>query len=43
MTVEEAIKMALEYEVKVRDSYLGAIGNIKDETGHNYLRTSGCE
>jgi len=43
MTVEEAIKMALEYEVKVRDSYLGAIDRIKDETGRHVFKVLGEE
>jgi len=43
MTVEEAIKTALEYEVKVRDSYLDAIGSIKDETGRHVFKVLGEE
>jgi rubrerythrin len=43
MTVEEAIKTALEYEVKVRDSYLNAIDSIKDETGQHVFRVLGGE
>lgn len=43
MTVEEAIKTALEYEVKVRDSYLGAIDNIKDATGQHVFKVLGEE
>lgn len=33
MTIEEAIKTAIEYETKVRDVYKKAVNNTKDETG----------
>ncbi|MCP4582904.1 MAG: hypothetical protein GY839_14940 [candidate division Zixibacteria bacterium] len=33
MTVEQAIKTALDYEEKVRDSYLRAAKNSQDDTG----------
>lgn len=37
MTVEEAIKTALEYENRVRDVYKDAVGKTKDETGRRML------
>ncbi len=43
MTVEEAIKTALEYGAKVRDSYPGAIDSIKDETGQHVFKVLGEE
>ena len=43
MTVEEAIKTALEYEVKVRDSYLGNVDSIKDKTGQHVFKVLGEE
>lgn len=33
MTIEEAIKTAIEYETKVRDVYKSAVDATKDETG----------
>ena len=33
MSLEEAIKTAIEYEKKVRDTYLGAVGAVQDSTG----------
>lgn len=37
MTVEEAIKTALEYENRVRDVYRDAVEKTKDETGRRML------
>ena len=48
MTLEEAIKTAMDYETKVRDAYLDNIDSIADETGQRVfemLRTrtnEGC-
>jgi rubrerythrin len=43
MTLEEAIKTAIEYEIKVRDAYLGSLDNIKDETGRKVFEVLGNE
>ena len=38
MTIEQAIKTALEYERKVRDSYLQAAKNSQDDTGKRIFK-----
>jgi rubrerythrin len=38
MTVEEAIKTAIEYETKVRDVYLEALGKASDENGKRIFK-----
>ncbi len=43
MTLEEAIRTAIEYEIRVRDAYLGSIDNIADETGQHVFRVLGNE
>ena len=43
MTFEEAIKTAIEYEIKVRDTYLNSLDKIKDETGHRVFKILGEE
>lgn len=43
MTLEEAIKTALEYEVKVRDTYLDAARTVTDPRGRNVFKVLGDE
>lgn len=43
MTLEEAIKTALEYEHKVRDAYLEAAEKSNDETGKRIYKVLGDE
>lgn len=43
MTLEEAIKTAIEYEIKVRDTYLNSVGDIKDKTGQRVFKVLGDE
>ncbi len=43
MTFEEAIKTAIEYEIKVRDTYLNSVDKIKDETGQKVFKVLGDE
>ncbi len=43
MTLEEAIKMALEYETKVRDTYLDAAKKASEETGKRIFGVLGDE
>ena len=43
MTLEEAIKMALEYETKVRDAYVDAADKAKDDTGKRIFKVLGEE
>lgn len=43
MTLEEAIKMALEYETRVRDTYVEATKNAADDTGKRIFRVLGEE
>lgn len=43
MTFEEAIKTAIEYEIKVRDTYLDSLDKIKDETGQRVFKVLGEE
>lgn len=43
MTLEEAIKMALEYETKVRDAYVDAAAKASDDTGKRIFRVLGEE
>jgi rubrerythrin len=38
MTAEEALKTAIEFETKVRDTYLSAMEEAKDETGKRVFR-----
>ena len=39
MTLEEAIKTALEYEKRIRDLYLEGADLIKNETGKDFFKT----
>ena len=43
MTLEEAIKTAIDYETKVRDVYLDNVSDITDETGQRVFKTLGDE
>ncbi|MCP4703674.1 MAG: hypothetical protein GY865_03610 [candidate division Zixibacteria bacterium] len=43
MTFEEAIKTAIEYEIKVRDTYLNSLNSIKDEMGKRVFKVLGDE
>ena len=43
MTFEEAIKTAIEYEIKVRDTYLNSLDKIKDKTGQRVFKVLGDE
>jgi bacterioferritin (cytochrome b1) len=43
MTLEQAIKTAIEYETRVRDAYLDSIDNIADETGQRVFEVLGKE
>jgi rubrerythrin len=43
MTIEEAIKTAIEYEIKVRDAYLGNLDAIKDSAGRRVFQVLGDE
>ncbi|MBW1873761.1 MAG: hypothetical protein JRJ19_16995 [Deltaproteobacteria bacterium] len=43
MTLEEAIKTAIDYETKVRDAYLDNVEGIADKTGRQVFKTLGDE
>jgi rubrerythrin len=43
MTIEQAIKTALDFEVKVRDAYLQAAKTAISETGRKIFKTLGQE
>jgi len=43
MTLEEAIKTAIEFEIKVRDAYMNSLGSISDETGRHVFKILGEE
>jgi rubrerythrin len=43
MTVEEAINTALEYEHKVRDAYIDAVRQAKDEKGKKFFQVLASE
>jgi len=43
MTLEKAIKTAIDYEIKVRDSYLGGVSKIGDPTGRRVFEVLGKE
>ncbi len=43
MTIEEAIKTAIEYEKKVRDCYLNNLDDISDEMGRRVFKVLGDE
>ena len=43
MTVEEAVKTAIEYEIKVRDAYLDNLDAIKDAIGRRVFEVLGEE
>jgi len=43
MNLEEAIKTAIDYEIKVRDSYLKSVDKIMDETGRRVFAVLGKE
>jgi len=39
MTIEEAIKTAIEYEIRIRDIYLEAVAAVDDEVGQRIFET----
>jgi len=39
MTIEEAIKTAIEYEIRIRDIYLEAVAAVDDEVGKRIFET----
>jgi len=39
MTLEEAIKTAIEYEIRIRDLYLEATAAVDDEVGKRIFET----
>jgi len=41
MTIEEAIKTAIEYEIRIRDIYLEATAAVDDEVGKRIFETLG--
>jgi rubrerythrin len=41
MTIEEAIKTAIEYEIRIRDIYLEAVAAVDDEAGKRIFDTLG--
>jgi len=41
MTIEEAIKTAIEYENRIRDIYLEAVATVDDEVGKRIFETLG--
>jgi len=41
MTIEEAIKTAIEYEIRIRDIYLEAVAAVGDEVGKRIFETLG--
>lgn len=43
MTVEEAIKMSIEYETKVRDVYLEALDRATDDNGRRIFKLMAAE
>ncbi len=43
MTVEEAITLAIEYEIKVRDAYFQAAEDAKNDTGQRIFSVLGNE
>ena len=43
MTIEEAIKTAIEYEIRVRDAYLDNLDKIADPTGRRVFQVLGDE
>ncbi len=43
MTLEKAIKTAIDYEIKVRDTYVKGAGRISDPTGRRVFEVLGKE
>jgi len=43
MTLEEAIQTAIDYEIRVRDTYFEAMNSATDETGRKVFKTLGNE
>jgi rubrerythrin len=41
MTIEEAIKTAIEYEIRIRDLYLEAVAAVEDDAGKRIFETLG--
>ena len=41
MTIEEAIKTAIEYEIRIRDIYLEAVAAVNDAVGKQVFETLG--
>ena len=43
MSLEEAIRTAIDYETRVRDAYLNSVGDIGDDTGRRVFEVLGNE
>ena len=43
MTIEEAIKTAIEYEIRIRDIYMEAAAAVNDEKGKRIFTTLGAD
>ena len=41
MTIEKAIKTAIEYEIKIRDIYLEGVAVVDDESGRRFFQALG--
>jgi len=41
MNIEEAIKTAIEYEIRIRDAYLEAVAAVDDKAGKRIFETLG--
>jgi rubrerythrin len=41
MTIEEAIKTAIQYEIRIRDIYLEAVAAVDDDVGKSIFETLG--
>ena len=41
MNIEDAIKTAIEYEIRIRDVYLEAVAAVDDEVGKRIFETLG--
>ena len=41
MTIEEAIKTAIEYEIRIRDVYLEAVAAVDNDSGKRIFETLG--
>lgn len=43
MKLDDAIRTAIEYEIRVRDVYVEAAGNVTDESGRKVMRQMAAE